>query len=52
MAINTGNFAKALWPGVNKFYGDAYNEYQVEWDKLFDKQTSGKAFEEIVGGKT
>jgi hypothetical protein len=50
MAINTGNFAKALWPGVNKFYGDAYNEYQVEWDKLFDKQTSGKAFEEIVGG--
>lgn len=50
MAINTGNFAKALWPGVNKFYGDAYNEYQVEWDKLFDKQTSSKAFEEIVGG--
>jgi hypothetical protein len=48
--INTGSFAKALWPGVNKFYGDAYNEYQPEWDKLFDKQTSSKAFEEIVGG--
>ena len=50
MAINTGSFAKALWPGVNKFYGDAYNEYQTEWDKLFDKQNSSKAFEEIVGG--
>lgn len=31
-------------------YGDAYNQYPVEWDKLFEKQTSRKAFEEIVGG--
>src|SRR5258706_6124638 len=48
--INTGSFAKALWPGVNAWYGDAYKQYEVEWDKLFDKNTSRKAFEEDVGG--
>ena len=47
--INTSSFAKALWPGVNKWWGDAYNQYPVEWDKLFEKSTSRKAFEEDVG---
>lgn len=47
--INTGNFPKALWPGVKKWYGMEYGEYPVQWDKLFDKQTSDKAWEEIVG---
>ena len=48
-AITTGSFAKALWPGVNVWYGKEYNEYPVEWDKLFDKFTSNRAFEEDVG---
>jgi hypothetical protein len=48
--IATSSFAKSLWPGVNAWYGQAYNEYQTEWDKLFDKNTSRKAFEEDVGG--
>lgn len=47
--INTGSFAKALWPGVNAWYGKAYNEYPVEWTDLFDKYTSRKGFEEDVG---
>lgn len=47
--INSSSFAKALWPGVNTWYGDAYNQYPVEWDKLFEKGTSRKAFEEDVG---
>ena len=47
--IATSSFAKALWPGVNTWYGDAYNQYPVEWDKLFDKNTSRRAFEEDVG---
>lgn len=47
--ITTGSFAKALWPGVNAWYGKAYNEYPVEWDKLFDKYTSRRNFEEDVG---
>lgn len=48
--IATSSWAKALWPGVNTWYGDGYNQYPVEWDKLVEKQTSRKAFEEIVGG--
>ena len=47
--INTGSFSKALWPGINAWYGKAYDEYRVEWTDLFNKYTSRKAFEEDVG---
>ena len=47
--ITTGSFAKALWPGINKWYGLKYNEYSPEWPEIFDKNTSSKAFEEEVG---
>ncbi len=47
--ITTGNFAKSLWPGVNKWYGKAYNEYPVEWTALFDQHKSNRAWEEDVG---
>lgn len=47
--INSSSFAKALWPGVNAWYGKAYDEYAVEFTKLFDKYTSTKQFEEDVG---
>lgn len=47
--INSGSFAKALWPGVNAWYGKAYDEYPVEYTSLFDKHSSSKAWEEDVG---
>lgn len=47
--INSSSFAKALWPGVNAWYGKAYAEYPVEWQKLFETQKSTKQFEEDVG---
>ena len=47
--INSSSFAKALWPGVNAWYGKAYNEYSTEYNKLFDTYKSSKAFEEDVG---
>lgn len=46
--INTGLFGKALWPGINTWYGKAYNEFEVEYSKIFTKRTSRKAFEEDV----
>lgn len=49
MAINTGNFAKALWPGVNAWYGKGYNEHKTEWTELFEQYKSRRAFEEDVG---
>jgi hypothetical protein len=47
--VNSSSFAKALWPGVNAWYGKAYDEYGVEYTDLFDKFTSRKAYEEDVG---
>lgn len=47
--VNTGSFAKALWPGVEAWYGRAYNEYPVEWDKLFEKRSSKRNYEQVVG---
>ena len=49
MPINTGSFAKALWPGVNSWYGQAYDEHGVEYTDLFDTETSRKAYEEDMG---
>jgi hypothetical protein len=49
MAINSGSFAKALWPGVNSWYGQAYDEHGVEYTDLFDTESSRKAFEEDMG---
>lgn len=45
-AINTGNFGKLLWPGLNQVYGDSYKEYPVEWKEIFSVNKSRKAFEE------
>lgn len=47
--ISTGSFPKALWPGVKAWYGMAYNDYKTQYDKLADKMSSDKSFEEIVG---
>ena len=46
--INTTAFAKALEPGVHAWYGKAYNEWPVEWDKLFEKVSTRRAWEEEV----
>jgi hypothetical protein len=49
MAITTGSFAKALWPGVNSWYGEAYDKHAVEYTDLFDTYSSRKAWEEDMG---
>ena len=47
--VTSSSFAKLLWPGLNGIYGKEYNDYAVEWDKLFEKNTSDKAYEEDLG---
>ena len=47
--INTSSFAKALAPGINKWYGDAYSEFPVEYTDLFEQDKSTRAYEEDVG---
>lgn len=46
--ISTGNFPKALRPGVKKWWGRAYDEHVVEFTDLFDEDTSNKSYEELV----
>ena len=46
--ITSSSFAKLLWPGLNAIYGKEYNDYAVEWDKLFEKNTSDKAMKKIL----
>ncbi len=47
--INTGNFPKLLWPGLNAIYGDEYKQWDPQWEPLFDKYTSKRNYEEDVG---
>ena len=47
--ITSGSFAKLLWPGLNAVWGKEYNYYPVEWDKLFEKNSSDRAYEEDLG---
>lgn len=44
--ITTGSFAKLLWPGLNKIFGDKVAEWPEEWSKIFMMETSDKAYEE------
>ena len=47
--INTGNFAKALYPGVNKWWEEAKQDHKQEYTKLFEVRKSRRAWEELVG---
>ena len=47
--ITSSSFAKLLWPGLNSIYGKSYADYPVEWDKLFEKNSSDRAYEEDLG---
>jgi hypothetical protein len=47
--INTGSFSKLLWPGLNSIFGETYTQYPREYDLIFDKSTSQKAYEEELG---
>lgn len=47
--VTTGSFAKALWPGVNAWYGREYDAYPVEYTQLFESHTSRRNYEQDVG---
>lgn len=47
--ITSATFAKALFPGVNAWFGKSYAEFPTEWDKIFSTYTSRRKYEEDVG---
>lgn len=46
--ITTGNYPKALWPGIHAWFSRQYTELPAQWVDLFDKETSKQNFEEEV----
>lgn len=46
--VVSGSFAKALFPGVSKWWGQAYNDWDAEYVDLFDQHNSKRAYEEDV----
>jgi hypothetical protein len=48
MAMNRAQFAKMLEPGLNTLFGLEYDQYPAEYAKVFENNTSQKAFEEDV----
>lgn len=49
--ITTGNFPKALWPGINKWAQTSYNEFEngAEWKQIFEIENSTKNYEQDMG---
>ena len=48
MAMNRAQFAKMLEPGLNTLFGLEYDSYPAEFARVFDANTSNRAFEEDV----
>lgn len=46
--ITSGNHPKALWPGINAWWGRKYDEHKTEFTDLFDMETSSQSYEEDV----
>lgn len=46
----TGNFPKHLWPGLHGQFGASYDEKTMQHAKVFDMDSSDKAYEEVVEG--
>lgn len=46
--VNTGSWAKRLWPGVHTWYGDEYGQYDTEYTEIYDIEKSDKLYEEFV----
>ena len=51
-AITTGSFAKALWPGVSKWFDESKSQHKKEYTEYFETRKSRKAWEEIIGVST
>ena len=50
MAVQTsGNWQKSLWPGVDNWFNDEYDQWDVEYTQIFTTRNSTLQFEQTVG---
>lgn len=43
--VTTGSFPRALWPGVNAWFGAKYKQHPDKWTAMFEKYNSKKNYE-------
>lgn len=48
MSITRSAHPSALWPGIYKWFGNAYKEMPKAYESYFQMETSDKAYEEIA----
>lgn len=48
MAMNRAQFGKQMQDGLNTVFGMAYDDFETQYDKIFETHNSEKAFEEDV----
>lgn len=46
--ISRSNHPKALWPGIQEWFGMSYDEFPEQWKPVFEAVTSDMAYEEDV----
>jgi len=44
--ITTGNHPRALWPGIQDWFGREYGKHAPEWSQVFDEVKGTKNYEE------
>lgn len=49
MTINSGQFARLLYPGLNTIYNKTHKDWKEEYSQVFDILKSSKAWEEDYG---
>ena len=47
--VTSGNWQKSLWPGIDSWFNDAYNQWDTEFTDLFTTRQSNRQFEQNVG---
>ena len=47
--VNSGNWQKSLWPGVDNWYNDSYNEHETEYTQFTKTRSSDRQSEQTVG---
>jgi len=46
MAVGQADFGETLWPGINRWYGLDYKQFDEQYKDLFDVLSSTRAYEE------
>jgi hypothetical protein len=47
--VTSGSWQKSLWPGIDSWFNEAYDEHEEEFSQIFSRRNSGKQFEQAVG---